>query len=211
MNLSLYLALGDSITAGYGVGTIFSFPSIYAQFLRRHEPNLLLRNVGVNGLTTGGLLVLLRQNEAIRLYVCQASLITITIGSNDLLQFLRNSLRSSACIFNPAQLSLTLVSMGKTVSQIGEEIRRINPKATLKIGTLYNPLPAGPYARFSCEAQQIIDQANMMIAVWSNRYGGNVAYINREFRGKEQQLIGPDFAHPNVTGYQRIARAFSRA
>ncbi|WP_242847187.1 SGNH/GDSL hydrolase family protein [Desulfosporosinus acididurans] len=207
MNLSLYLALGDSITAGYGVGTTFSFPSIYAQFLRRHEPNLLLRNFGVNGLTTGGLLVLLRQNAAVRRYVCQASLITITVGSNDLLQLLRNSSWS----FNPAQLSLTLVSMEKTVSQIGEEIRKINPKAILKIGTLYNPLPAGPYARFSSQAQQIIDQVNMMIVAWANRYGGNVANINREFRGKEQQLIGPDFAHPNVIGYQRIARAFSRA
>lgn len=205
--MSLYLALGDSITAGYGVGKAFSFPTAYAQYLRRHEPDLQLLNLGVNGLTTTGLLASLRQSSGLRHCVCQASLVTLTIGSNDLLQFLRNSSQ----IFHLSQSTLTLNSLGKSMCILGEELRSLNPRATLKIGTLYNPLPAGPYAQYSRQAQQILDQANTMIVAWADNYGGNAAYIDREFRGKEQLLIGPDFAHPNVAGYQRIARAFARA
>lgn len=203
----MYLALGDSITAGYGVGKDFSFPTAYAQYLRRHEPDLQLLNLGLNGLTSSGLLASLRQNSRLRYYVSQASLVTLTIGSNDLLQFIKNSSQ----VFNLAQLTLTLNSLGKTLCFIGEEIRKLNPRATLKIGTLYNPLPAGPFVQYSQQAQQILDQANIMILTWANNYGGNAAHIDREFRGKEQRLIGPDFAHPNVAGYQRIARAFAQA
>ncbi|AFM41153.1 lysophospholipase L1-like esterase [Desulfosporosinus acidiphilus SJ4] len=206
-NLSLYLALGDSITAGYGVGGLYSFPTVYAQFLRRHEPNLKLLNLGINGLTTGGLLVLLQKDPRIRRLISQASLVTITIGSNDLLQFFKNSSRVS----NPTQLTLIIYSLRKTMCQIGEEIRSINPTAVLKIAAIYNPLPAGPYAQYSNQAQLIIDQVNRIIIDWAYRYGGNVAFIDREFHGKEQRLIGPDYAHPNVIGHQRIARALLRA
>ncbi|MDQ7097042.1 SGNH/GDSL hydrolase family protein [Desulfosporosinus sp. PR] len=205
--MSLYLALGDSITAGYGVGMSFSFPTLYAQYLRRYEPDLQLLNLGVNGLTTRGLLASLRQNPGLRQRVCQASLITLTIGSNDLLQYLRNSSQ----VFNLSQLTLALNCLGKTLCLIGEELRCLNPRATLKIGTLYNPLPAGPYAQYARQAQPILDRANSLILAWANCYGGNVAQIEREFCGKEQLLIGPDFAHPNAEGYQRIARAFARA
>jgi lysophospholipase L1-like esterase len=205
--VSLYLALGDSITAGYGVGKFFSFPTAYVQFLMRHEPDLQLLNFGVNGMTTNGLLVSLRQNSSVRQNVCRASLVTLTIGSNDFLQSLRNSSGN----LNLPQLTLTLNTLGKTMCQVGEELRSMNPWATLKIGTLYNPLPAGPYAQYSRQVQQILDQANSMICTWAKNYNGNVAYIDREFRGKEQHLLGPDFAHPNVAGYQRIARAFARA
>ncbi|HUS89504.1 MAG TPA: SGNH/GDSL hydrolase family protein [Desulfosporosinus sp.] len=54
IRVSLYLALGDSITAGYGVGSLFSFPTVYGNFLRRHSPDLSVHNLGVNGLTTHG-------------------------------------------------------------------------------------------------------------------------------------------------------------
>ncbi len=166
-----------------------------------------LLNLGINGLTTSGLLGLLRQNSGVRHQVCQASLITLTIGSNDLL----HSLRNSSQVVDLPQLTLTLNRLGKTLCLIGEELRSLNPRAIVKIGTFYNPLPAGPYAQYTRQAQQILDQANSMIVAWANHYAGNVARIDQEFCGKEQLLIGPDFAHPNAEGYQRIARAFARA
>jgi len=206
IKVKLYLALGDSITAGYGVGSPFSFPMVYAAFLRRHNPDLRMINLGINGLTTGGLLALLKVNQDIRRLVSQASLITLTIGSNDLLRLIRNTNQP----INPSYLPLIFNNMSKNLAQIGEVVRQLNPNATVKVATLYNPLSAGSNTQYFVQAQGVIDNANTVIATWANRYGFYVVYVDREIRGKERLLIGRDYVHPNVVGYQVIAKAFAR-
>lgn len=206
IRVSLYLALGDSITAGYGVGSGFSFPSVYVNFLRRHNPNLSVQNLGINGLTTQGLLELIQSNYSFRQLVSQASLITITIGSNDLLRLIRNTNQS----INPSLLRMILGNLGKTLVLIGEILRWLNPTAIIKVATLYNPLPAGPYAHYKDLVQGVIDAANAIVISWANRYGLVVVYVDREIRGKERLLIGLDYGHPNATGYSVIAKAFTR-
>ena len=206
IRVSLYLALGDSITAGYGVESLFSFPTVYGNFLRRHNPDLSVHNLGVNGFTTQGLLELLLSNRSLRHLGYLASLITITIGSNDILHLIKNSNQS----ITPCQLPIILGNMGKTLAQIGEVVRRLNPVAIVKVATLYNPLPAGPYAQYTLQLQEVIDTANAMVITWAKRYGFVVVDLDREIRGKEQSLIGPDYVHPNVAGYRLIAKAFAR-
>lgn len=204
--VSLYLALGDSITVGYGVQNSFSYPALYADFLRRHDPNLRMLNLGVNGLTTSGLFASLQYNHDLRHSVSQASLITLTIGSNDLLHLIGNPNQT----INTSQLSIIIKNLSKTLAQVGEEIRRLNPIATVKVATLYNPLPSGPYVLYLALAQGVIDNANASIVTWAKHYGFNVVYLDREIRGKEWLLIGQDHLHPNAAGYQVIAKAFAR-
>ncbi len=79
-----YLALGDSITAGYGVGNR-NFAFLYYSYLRSFNLNLRYINYGINGLTTGGFANLLSSNGNVKNLVTQAEVISITIGSNDLL------------------------------------------------------------------------------------------------------------------------------
>ncbi|HBV86152.1 MAG TPA: GDSL family lipase [Desulfosporosinus sp.] len=204
--MKLYLALGDSITAGYGVASPFSFPTIYANFLSRYQPDLRLLNLGVNGLTTSGLLNQLKTNRRLRESVTQACLITITIGSNDLLRLIGN-LNQPIKTFH---LPIIQETMTRTLMQIGHEIRLLNPRATIKVATLYNPLPAGPYVRYSAQVQGIIDHANALICKWANHHGFVVVNLDREFKGKESLFIGQDYAHPSAAGYQMIAKAFAR-
>lgn len=204
--MKLYLALGDSITAGYGVASPFSFPNVYADFLRRHNPDLCILNLGVNGLTTSGLLNLLKTNRSLRHSISQAFLITLTIGSNDLLRLIGHPNQP----IKTFQLPIIQGNMSKKLMQIGHEIRLLNPMATVKVATLYNPLPAGPYAHYYAQVQGIIDNANAMIIMWARRYGFVVVNLDREIKGKESLFIGQDHAHPNAAGYQIIAKAFAR-
>lgn len=201
--VKLYLALGDSITAGYGVRSSFSFPCVYATLLQRHNPDLRMINLGVNGLTTGGFLVSLQVNQDIRHLVAQASLITLTIGSNDLLRLIRQPI-------NPSYVPLVFNDMSKNFAQIGEEIRRLNPIAMVKVATLYNPLSEGSNAPYFRQVQGVIENANALIVTWAKRYGFHVVFLDCEIRGREYLLIGQDHAHPNASGYLVIATAFAR-
>lgn len=207
INVSLYVALGDSITAGYGVDSPFSFPNVYGTYFRRHDKDLKVLNLGINGLTTSGLLNLMKSNRNFRYYVSQASLITLTIGSNDLLRLIGRSQQK----INSSQIPLIYANMTKTLELLGHEIRVLSPNATVKVATLYCPLtPWGPYAQYYSLAQGMIDNSNAIIVAWAKRYGFIVVYIDQEFKGKERLLTGQDQAHPNATGYQVIARAFAR-
>lgn len=201
-----YLALGDSLTKGYGVESSLSFPSLYAAFLRRHNPTLQLLNCGVNGLTTGGLLNLLRTNHNLCHTVSQASLITLTIGSNDLLDLLVNPKET----VSPAKITHTLKIMRSNFTQIGEGLRRLNLNSPIKVAALYNPLPAGPYVQYFEQAQGVLNNVNALIVSWARCYGVNPVDIDREFRGKEHWLIAQDYVHPNAAGYQVMAKAFAR-
>lgn len=202
----IYLALGDSITAGYGVDRLFSFPVLYGNFLRRHNPDLSINNQGVNGLTTHGLFELLEFNRTLRHLISQASLITITIGSNDLLHLIKNSMQS----INIAQLRRTLYNMKKSLNKVGVVIRQLNPRAVVKVATLYNPLSAGFYSQYHGLIQEVIDTVNALIINWARQYGFVVVYLDREIRKKGFSLISSDNLHPNAYGYSVIAKAFAR-
>jgi Lysophospholipase L1 and related esterases len=202
--LNYYLALGDSITAGYGVGNR-NFAFLYFSYLISLNPNLRYINHGINGLTTGGLANLLSSNVNLKNLVTQSEVITLTIGSNDLLHVALSNLRGRR-----VNISITLSNMERNLDFIGFQIRHLNPRALVKVGTIYNPLPAGPYYQYSGPAQVLIAQTNKFLVHWAKRYGFNVVLIDKAFQGRERLVIGADHLHPNLLGHQIIATEFAR-
>jgi acyl-CoA thioesterase I len=72
------LAVGDSLTAGYGLSLSESYPSILAERLVSAGKNVNVINAGVSGETTAGLL------ERIEFIASQKpDMVLITIGGND--------------------------------------------------------------------------------------------------------------------------------
>lgn len=200
---SYFIALGDSITAGYGVNGR-SFAVLYYTYLHSVNPNLRFINFGLNGLTTEGLTQILSANGDLRNLLTQAELITVTIGSNDLLHAAGAFLRGIA-----PNVSVTLSYIDRNLDLTGSKIRSLNSKAIIKIGTIYNPLLAGLFFQYAGSAQSIINQANKIIVHYAKRYGFKVIPIDKAFRGREQLVIGPDQIHPNPLGHKLIAETAS--
>lgn len=200
--MSLYLALGDSITAGYGVGLKSCFASLLSARLRQHNPGLIYRNCGVNGLTTGRLNAVLN-SAPLAVSLPQATLISITIGSNDFLHAI--PLLTSG----PKHLQKNLTRlMDANLDAMGRQIRHLNPQATMQIAGLYNPLPLTAFVAYSPLAERLIDSFNGGLCRWAQRYRAEFIPLNHIFKGREAYVLGPDRLHPNQYGHLLIAQSF---
>lgn len=80
----LVLALGDSLTAGYGLARNESFPARLEQRLRATLPGAVVINEGVSGDTTAD--ALRRLPRALARLARRADLAIVEIGANDLLR-----------------------------------------------------------------------------------------------------------------------------
>lgn len=197
----LYLALGDSITTGYGVGANRSFATLYYTSLLRSFPGLKYENCGVNGLTSGELAAMVEQTRVYAL-IAQSRIISITIGSNDLLAT-GKGLISGASV----NMDLTLGNLNYNLMLIGERIRSANPTALVKIATVYNPIPLVDKSSGAL-AQALVKTANHSIIRTAREFRCVVIPVAKVFSGREQVLLGPDHLHPNVMGHRVIADLF---
>ncbi len=78
------LAIGDSLTAGYGLPAGASFAARLQDGLRRHHPSATVRNAGVSGDTTEG--ALRRLPALLDGLVRTPDLAIVELGANDLLR-----------------------------------------------------------------------------------------------------------------------------
>ncbi|MDF2717550.1 MAG: spore germination lipase LipC, partial [Paenibacillus sp.] len=83
----VYLALGDSLTAGKGAPPESSFVQ---QYIRLTETSLGLTvkgsNAGKSGATTDQILQVIRTDSNVRAAAERSAVITLTAGGNDLIQ-----------------------------------------------------------------------------------------------------------------------------
>lgn len=199
---TIYLALGDSITTGYGVGINQSFAALFYKNLLAFDPGLQYVNLGVNGLTSMELASMVRQERVCSL-IAQAKIISLTIGSNDLLAVGKGFISGAG-----ANTDLALGNFHQNFMFIGNQIRAINPSVLVKAATIYNPLPP-MNKEVDAYARGLVKAANHQIKHEAREFRFVAVPVAKAFSGQEQLLLGPDHLHPNVMGHRVMADLFS--
>jgi len=189
-----YMALGDSLTAGYG-----AVPATHGYVYLLYQtgtfdtvPNTLLSNAGVPGATSKHVLdhQVPQALEAFRPHV-----ITITVGGNDLLSILQGA--------DPAGVLLQFQS---NLYQILEQLHEGLPESAIYISNLYSipeiPISAEPVAALN----DIVEQT-------AAYFGAEVADVYGGFTGRKGLLLIERHdaglnVHPTNAGYRVMAEAF---
>lgn len=134
------VALGDSITTGYGVEKNESYVSIFCKELEvKVNEKTKCINLAINGLASQGLIDILHVDET-RNEIKNADYLLMSIGGNDFLKELTSNL---SIYLNLSESYPQVSSVGKTlfknITSILDEITSINPHLKIFIVPLYNP------------------------------------------------------------------------
>ncbi len=167
-SIPFYSALGDSIAYGYGLPEREN--EAYA-FLLGNTLSAETHNLGVNGMTSQGLLDALRQGTLAEITetpdameaIAKSQLITLSIGSNDLLGPFMTALmqQTGNIILNGGPLNLEKILLilqtvlndssvllqfetaveqyGTSLGEIIDHLQTVSPQAEIVITELYNP------------------------------------------------------------------------
>jgi lysophospholipase L1-like esterase len=190
-----YMALGDSLTAGYGAvpatqGYVYL---LYHSGVFDTAPNTILSNAGVPGATSQHVL---DHQVPQAIHAFQPTAITITVGGNDLIM-----------VLNGADPATVLADFQFNLAQILGQLRATLPNTRIYISNLYSisEIPG---------ADTIVPIFNSIVAGVAGAFGVPVADVYSEFLGKNGLLLirrhgANQFeVHPTNAGHRVIADAF---
>jgi len=193
-NDTRYMALGDSLAAGYGAipatqGYVYL---LYQSGAFDTIPNTLFCNAGVPGATSREVLTY-QVPQAIEEF--QPTVITITVGGNDLLTILNGA--------NPATV---LAEFQGNLTQILQKLRTGLPNTRIYISNLYT-IPEIP------GADQIVPMFNQIVAGVAGQFNVQVADVYSAFLGQNGLLLierhnAGSQVHPTNAGYRVMEKAF---
>lgn len=197
-NNTRYMALGDSLAAGYGAipatqGYVYQ---LYQEGVFDKVTNTLLSNAGVPGVTSRQVLDH-QVPQAIEAF--RPTVITLTVGGNDLLRILKGA--NAGQVLSEFQINFTLIL---------QNLRTALPNTRIVVSNLYTiPQIAG--------ADQIVPIFNDIVAGVASAFNVPVADVYSAFHGRHGLLLierhgaAPDEVHPTNAGYRVMAQAFEKA
>jgi lysophospholipase L1-like esterase len=206
---SRYAALGDSISAGYGVTpTTQGFPyQIYQSGAIDDLNKTLFAMMAVPGALSRD--VLNYQIPQLKLFLHETGaphreVVTLLIGGNDLFQILEGA--------DPA---VVLNAFGDNLLQILSTLKTQIPKAEVYVGTMYDPrLPVPGEKDLILAANQVIIK---VVSAFPAAASVFLVDVYSAFEGRSGLLLserhgaGQAEAHPTAAGHRVIADAFAVA
>ena len=187
--LSLYVAVGDSFTAGTGCPPGCAWADRLADGLRERHPSLAFRNLAVDGATSAE--VLDQFPEAIQL---EPDLVSVICGANDVLR----SMRPDAAAY------------ARNLAGAFGRIKAANPSARIFTATApdrWDFLGLGPRTRLRVERG--IARFNRATRGVARTYGVPCLDVAGHPGLADPRNFAADGLHPSSLGHERAARAFA--
>ncbi len=204
------VALGDSISYGFNLGpnlepSPLAFPYLMGKFTK-----LPVNDLAVPGWTSKDLLTAL-PTPAFAGSLKSAKIVTINIGSNDLLGIaLKDGLfYSGQTTLTPteaSQVQQAIAGFGTNLTQIVTLVRQEAPTAKIVLYNLYNPVPVqmvilnamvnAPLVAMNATIAKVAQAANIPVA---NAYTA--------FAGHQQLDVLTGDIHPTISGQVALAQA----
>lgn len=195
------VAVGDSLTQGVGDETNNGgYIGILEDQINHEDDVITFENFGKRGNRTDQLLKRLDEPE-ISSAIEKSDVVLMTIGANDIMQVVKeNFTHLTYPLFVEEQ-----VSFEDRLHQIFKKIKAINPKAHIYLIGLYNPFEQ--YFEEIEELDLIVDSWNQTSIDTSQKYDeATFVPVKDLFDETEINLFAEDHFHPNLNGYQRIAK-----
>lgn len=225
--LKRLVALGDSITRGYGLA---DGEKSYVDILTE-EGNFESNNFAVNGRTSVVLLESLQKpSENQKQALEQADYIVISIGGNDMLYLISrlvDGVLPSDSMSNPSEAIGNLIDMANnltpenmksdiayyksTVEKIIKLLQKMNPKAEIVMQTVYDPFKpifvVAPVVFSYMESdinyaydrvESCIDGFNSALFELSKKYGFKIADVSKDFKESDKKYINMSLSNPDI-------------
>ncbi|WKA56885.1 GDSL-type esterase/lipase family protein [Planococcus shenhongbingii] len=180
--LNHIVLLGDSVAYGYGTqGGI-------AKYLKETFQNSQVTNLGINGLTSNGMVERLRSGIWDKT-IASADMVLINIGGNDLL----HGFRGYGAKGLVRQFSSIKRTFRQNLLETYKRIRELNEAILIVQNNLYNSMK---------KEVQYFGFTDLLLRLWNSSIGEKDVIVSRtEIMGKNPE-IWLDAIHPNDAGYK---------
>lgn len=207
-----FAVIGDSLAKGTGDNSGMGFARrTIRELTAAGRKATLLNNLGINGLTTTGLLPKLEERGT-KYVLGEADVILLSIGGNDLFQgadlaskgIAGTSTTAKGQELDPEDLLKGLPKASTQLKTILKRIRAINPEAMIVYVGLYNPF--GDIEELQVPGNQAVAKWNEAALDTINKNGNMTLVPTFDiFQQHLGRYLASDHFHPNGDGYQQIA------
>ncbi|PLT34433.1 GDSL-type esterase/lipase family protein [Bacillus sp. V5-8f] len=195
-NDPIIMALGDSLTFGYGDKNGEGYVDGLENALNEPSSKEKFRvwNYGITGQETEGVLKQL-SDARIKSKLDKADYFIVFIGTNDLINSNGGDLKK----INHERLSAEKDGYIKNVKTILDQLKKGNKEAPILVLGLYNPIPEDRQIEkhiddWDREIQDIVKKEKRAVFIPTNDL----------FKNKDKKTYFSDALHPNEKGYQLI-------
>jgi lysophospholipase L1-like esterase len=190
------VALGDSLTLGTGDAG-GGYGARLAEVLRRDGRVVTFTNLAVNGAETADVLGVIAGPEASQ-QIAAADLLLVSAGGNDFNHGMRSVIDS-----NDNRAEVPVGRARQNLRKIVSELRRMNPKAAIRLLGLYNPYEVA--AGESEKAKALLLDWNVAIEQATQPFDGVIVVPIADLFASRGDLLAGDRFHPGPRGHEVIA------